>query len=145
MRGQAAVADGYQGQFYWNASGVAADDNGITTIVPNGASTGEWTRIPQLVNTYSYLVPTTGFSTTIANGISTLILDPAGTLATGTVKMPLSPIDGFVQYVTTTYTITALTVSANTGQTVNNVPTTLSAGTSFSMIYRLSTLTWYRR
>lgn len=37
--------DGGQGFFYWNASGTAADDNGVTTIVPNGAASGCWTRL----------------------------------------------------------------------------------------------------
>lgn len=45
MRGYTAIGDGGQGWFYWNASGIAADDAGVTTVVPNGAATGEWTRI----------------------------------------------------------------------------------------------------
>lgn len=145
MRGQSSIADGYQGIFYWNTSGVSADDNGLTCVTPSGSGSGQWTRLPSLINTYTYQVVTTGFSTTIGNGISTLILNPAGTLATGTVIMPSAPIDGQIQYVTTTQIITALTVSANVGQTVKNVPTTLAAGSAFSMIYQLSTLTWFRR
>ena len=46
VRGTTSVADGGQGEFYWNATGTAPDDNGVTTVVPNGSGTGEWTRLP---------------------------------------------------------------------------------------------------
>lgn len=47
VRGTAVPNDGGQGEFYWNAGGIAPDDNGITTVVPNGSTptSGEWTRI----------------------------------------------------------------------------------------------------
>ena len=45
MRGGLAIADGLQGVFYWNASGTGPDD-GVNNIVPPGASSGCWTRIP---------------------------------------------------------------------------------------------------
>lgn len=45
--GTATAGDGGQGQFYWNATGTNADDNGVTTVIPNGSSSGngEWSRI----------------------------------------------------------------------------------------------------
>lgn len=46
VRGTIAPNDGGQGPFYWNASGTAPDDNGVTTIVPTGSASGEWTRLP---------------------------------------------------------------------------------------------------
>jgi hypothetical protein len=45
MRGTVTPGDGGQGYFYWNPTGTAPDDNGVTTIVPSGAPTGEWTRL----------------------------------------------------------------------------------------------------
>ncbi len=45
MRGYVSANDGGQGPFYWNAGGVHVDDGGITTIIPNGAATGQWTRL----------------------------------------------------------------------------------------------------
>lgn len=45
MRGYVDPGDGGQGDFYWNANGTGPDDGGVTTIVPNGAATGVWTRI----------------------------------------------------------------------------------------------------
>jgi hypothetical protein len=43
--GQNAVNDGGGGSFYWNATGVAPDDNGVTTVVPYGSGSGQWTRL----------------------------------------------------------------------------------------------------
>lgn len=45
LRGYTAVNDGGQGFFYWNSSGTGPDDGGVTNIVPNGATTGCWTRL----------------------------------------------------------------------------------------------------
>lgn len=50
MRGYTSVADGGQGEFYWNASSTATDDGGVTTIAPSGATTGRWIRIPLAAN-----------------------------------------------------------------------------------------------
>ena len=48
IRGTASPGDGGQGNFYWNINGTAADDNGVTTIVPSGAGSGEWTRLTKV-------------------------------------------------------------------------------------------------
>lgn len=45
LEGSSSPGDGGQGTFYWNSTGVAADDGGVTTVVPNGVSVGCWTRI----------------------------------------------------------------------------------------------------
>ena len=47
VRGTSSINDGGQGAFYWNATGVAVDDNGLTTVLPLGSATGsgEWTRL----------------------------------------------------------------------------------------------------
>lgn len=45
--GNAALADGGAGIFYWNASSTSAD-NGTTIIAPTGTSTGRWVRIGYL-------------------------------------------------------------------------------------------------
>lgn len=97
---------------------------------------------------YSKQTPTTGFSITIGNLVETLILDPAGTLAAGTVTLPAAPQDGQIAEITSTQTITSLTVSPNSGQSVKNAPTTLVPSTSAPMGYRFkyvaSNTTWYR-
>ena len=93
---------------------------------------------------YEHLAPLTGFSHTIADSIGCLMIEPAGTIATGKVKMPATAWDGQRVEVLSTQTITTLTVSANTGQSILNAPTTLSAGSGFRYRYRESNTTWYR-
>ena len=90
----------------------------------------------------SVQVPITGFSITIANNTSTLLLNPAGTLASGTIALPTTPFDGMEVQVATSQTITALTVTSS--QTINGAPTTLTANTGFKYIYHLAATTWYR-
>ena len=95
-------------------------------------------------NTIEYTTPITGFSQTIANTTIFYIIEPAGTLASGTVIMPASPVDGQVVTLTTTQTITALTHNPNTGQTLKAALTTLIANSNAAWIYKTSTTTWYR-
>ena len=96
-----------------------------------------------LLQSYDYQVPTTGFSYTFAAGTQVLVMNPAGTLATGTITMPASPADGMTITFSSTQTITALTVSANTGKTINNAVTTLAAGQSASYVYRTASTAWF--
>ena len=96
-----------------------------------------------LLQAYDYQVPTTGFSYTFAAGVQTLIMNPAGTLATGTITMPAAPADGMVITFSSTKAITALTVNANTGQTINNAVTTLAVGQSASYVYRTASTAWF--
>jgi hypothetical protein len=88
-------------------------------------------------------IPINAFNLVIENNQKTLILNPAGTLATGTVTTPPNPIDKQEIRVCTSQTITALTVAPSAGQTISNAPTTLLAGTGFSLIYNLATTKWF--
>jgi hypothetical protein len=45
LNGYISSGDGGQGMFFWNAGGSAADDGGLTTIVPTGSASGIWSRI----------------------------------------------------------------------------------------------------
>ena len=92
---------------------------------------------------YDYQVSTTGFSYTFAAGTTVLVMNPAGTLATGTITMPAAPADGMTISFSSTQTITALTVSANTGQSIVSAATVLPARQATTYVYRLSNTTWY--
>lgn len=87
------------------------------------------------------VIPGTGFSNTIPNFCSSYIIDPAGTLATGTIIMPASALTGLIVVIRTTQTLTSLTVSANTGQTIKNAPTTLAAGKA--ILAQIVGTVWY--
>lgn len=97
-----------------------------------------------VLQSYDYQASTTGFSYTFAAGTTTLIIQPAGTLATGTITMPAAPADGMLIAFSSSQIITALTVSANSGQSIVNNVTTLAAGGGAKYIYRLTNTTWYR-
>ncbi len=94
--------------------------------------------------TINYQVPTTGFTITVGNTDNILVLDPADTLASGTVTMPATPLNGHVVRISSTQIVTALTVSANTGQTIKGAVTTLAANGFASWVYRSTNTTWYR-
>jgi hypothetical protein len=96
-----------------------------------------------VLQSYDYQVSTTGFSYTFAAGTTNLVMNPAGTLATGTITMPAAPSDGMTITFSSSQAITALTVNANTGQSIVGAPTALLAGGSAIIIYRLSNTTWY--
>ncbi len=96
----------------------------------------------------SLYVPTTGFSIAVTTPVSEqqwVLLQPAGTLASGTIVLPLntSTPDGTEVLITTTQTITALTIGLNGAVAVNGNPTTLSAGAAVRLRYYQSTLSWY--
>lgn len=92
----------------------------------------------------NYQVPLTGFTITLANTDTDVTLDPAGTLATGTITMQPAPIDGQRVTIRSSHTVTALTISPNAGQSVASPPTTIVAGgASINAIYNASNTTWY--
>lgn len=96
-----------------------------------------------LIQQYDFQTPTTGFSYTFAAGTNVLVMNPAGTLATGTITMPASPVDGMTISIESTQQITALTVQGNTGQSLVNGTQTLRPNQPYSWVYRLSNTTWY--
>lgn len=95
-----------------------------------------------------FSVPTTGFSIPIASGNTSTwcVLQPAGTLAAGTVTLPLNTVtlDGTEVTVTSTQIITAFTLSLNGATAAFGAPTTLAGNAFFKMRYYLATNSWYR-
>jgi hypothetical protein len=69
----------------------------------------------------------TGSTITMQTGV--LVLNPTGTLAALTVNLPLNPVDGADASITSTAVLTALTINANTGDSiVGGVLGTISTG-----------------
>jgi hypothetical protein len=96
-----------------------------------------------LLQSYDYQALTTGFTYTFAAGTQVLVMNPAGTLATGTITMPASPADGMTITVESTQQVTAVTVSANTGQSIVGAAVQLIPNQPLSWVYRLTNTTWY--
>jgi len=95
-----------------------------------------------LLQNYDYQVLTTAFSYTFAAGTQILVINPAGTLATGTITMPAAPADGMTITVESTQQVTALTMSGN-GGTVVGPAIQLIPNQPLSWVYRLTNTSWY--
>jgi len=93
-------------------------------------------------------VPTTGFNIAVPSPPAEqqwLILQPVGTLATGTITLPLNTqtADGAEILITSTQQITALSFSLNGATAIFGAPTGLTLGTGCRLRYFKTTNTWY--
>jgi len=98
------------------------------------------------VNLY---VPGSGFNITVPTPVSNdqwMLLQPAGTLATGTITLPLNTgvPDGTTVLITTTQEITSLTIALNGATALYGGVTTLSAGTATAIRFYQPTNSWYQ-
>lgn len=120
----------------------------LIQIIPNGQPTAQsvYTTPASIAGVpgYVYNVPVTAFSLTYAKGQTNMALNPAGTLATGTLTTEANPSDGQRECVLSTQTQTALTVTANTGQTIVNGPTALVANVPVCWTFVKSLAAWER-
>lgn len=94
-------------------------------------------------------VPATGFNIAVPTPVAQqqwILLQPAGTLAAGTVTLPLNTgtPDGTELLITTTQTITTFTLALNGAAAANGAPTTLTANSFARMRFYQATNSWYR-
>lgn len=93
--------------------------------------------------------PGTGFNIPVPTPVSQqqwILIQPAGTLAVGSVTLPLNILtpDGTEVLITTTQQITAFTLNANGAAQLYGVPTTLAAEDRFRVRFVVATNSWYR-
>jgi hypothetical protein len=93
--------------------------------------------------------PATGFNVTVPTPVSEqqwMVIQPAGTLAAGTITLPLNTgvPDGTQVLVTTTQIITSFTLALNGAAASFGAPTTLAANAFFTMRFYQATNSWYR-
>ena len=93
--------------------------------------------------------PATGFNIAAPTPVAQqqwILLQPAGTLAAGTVTLPLntSTPDGTEVLITTTQQITAFALGLNGAAAAYGDPTTLAAEDFFRMRFYQATNSWYR-
>ena len=98
------------------------------------------------VNLY---VPGSGFNITVPTPVSQdqwMLLQPAGTLATGTITLPLNTgvPDGTTVLITTTQEITSLTIALNGATALYGGVTTLPTGTATAIRFYQPTNSWYQ-
>jgi hypothetical protein len=97
-----------------------------------------------------YSVPTTGFSITVAAGTSTVLIEPAGTLATGTFVFPVlaNCQDGQSLRIASSQTVTAATFTAGSGTTIVGAPSAITLSTTgaynYEFVFVLANTKWYR-
>lgn len=98
------------------------------------------------VNLY---VPGTGFNITVPTPVAEqqwMLLQPAGTLASGTITLPLNTgvPDGTTVLITTTQEITSLTIALNGASAIYGGVTSLAAGTGTLLRFYQPTNSWYQ-
>ena len=98
------------------------------------------------VNLY---VPGSGFNITVPTPVSQdqwMLLQPAGTLATGTITLPLNTgvPDGTTVLITSTQEITSLTIALNGATAIYGGVTFLGAGTATAIRFYQPTNSWYQ-
>jgi len=93
-------------------------------------------------------VPVNGFDLTMTADSNNqwLCLRPAGTLATGTVRVPAKGTagDGQEIIISSTETITSLTVDDNGATAISGTITTIDADSPIRLKYNTNTDTWYK-
>jgi len=95
---------------------------------------------------YQYIIPTNGSVSTINPTVSTVIVDPTGTIASANISLPgnTQVYDGQTISFAFGATITTLTLFGN-GATVMGGLTTAGVSTPAKYIYKTSTNKWYRQ
>ena len=94
-------------------------------------------------------VPGSGFNITVPTPVSNdqwMLLQPAGTLATGTITLPLNTgvPDGTTVLITTTQEITSLTIALNGASAIYGTVSFLGAGTATAIRFYQPTNSWYQ-
>ena len=122
---------------------ISLRSNGNNELSVNGYAVANDVALAD--QSYTYNLVTTGFSYQIPSTTTSVVLDEAGTLATGTIILPNSITDGQTVRVGTSNTISALAVTPYSG-TANKCTAstvTLTQATPLHCIYRLANVTWY--
>lgn len=92
--------------------------------------------------------PGAGFNVTVPTPVADqqwMILQPAGTLATGTITLPLNTgvPDGTEVLITSTQTVTSFTLALNGASQIFGNVSTLTSGAAIRYRYYLATNSWY--
>jgi len=130
-----------------NTSSSGSSLNTSTDRVKIKGGTGNISMLFGGSQAFTHVVASNAGSTTIADNIWGIILEPAALIATYTVTMPANPIDDQIITVAAgSFAITALTLSPNSGQSfaTGAAIATLAASAFATYKYKLSNTTRYR-
>lgn len=155
MIGGLAPNDGGQGFFYWNGTSTAADDGGITTVVPYGSTQGVWSRLSwngnAIVSTASGVALTTTTTTPLCSltlaignwavsGVVTFTAAGSTTISYLTAGIAASPANNTSsQYLSATFT-TGSTNALATGTALMTVASTTTVTLEATANFGTSTM-----
>lgn len=108
------------------------------------ANQNRWAIPPGYDDSVDTFTPTTGGSHTIADSTGWCYLAHTSTIATYTLTMPANPLGNGEVMISAKSAVTALTVSPNTGQSIDLAPTTLAAHGALRFKYLFASTTWVR-
>lgn len=149
VAGIAALVGGYAAYAQYSLPIVFPNAGDAVQVLPFQlpAAGNKYASVGSAAGTWTYVnggAQTTGFSVTFVNGQVSYFIQPAGTLATGTLTTEPNPGDGKRECFLSTQTQTALTWTANTGQTIaSSVPASGVANSPRCIQYSSATATWY--
>lgn len=119
----------------------------LVQIIPSNTAAIVYTSTSSLRDgrMWVYNAPLTGFTLTMTDVQSVVSLNPAGTIAAGTIVLPPTLTDGKTVSIFTSQTITALTLSTSNSATfVPAAVTTLAANASVEYVYDKANNQWHR-
>jgi hypothetical protein len=88
--------------------------------------------------------PASGSTVTLTGQHCFIYIGNTGTLAALTIALPPAPVDGQFIDIAFQSAVTALTLTAATGQTITGAPTAGTANGSFTLRYNNQAATWVR-
>jgi hypothetical protein len=94
--------------------------------------------------TLQYSAPAAAATVTVAVNTRVLALKPAGTIATLTVTLPVTPNDGHTVQIMCSQIVTTLTLDAGAASVVGAALSAFTAGGFATYCYRVADTTWYR-
>lgn len=116
----AQIPAGVTGEIQYNDAGVLGATSGLTyTVATNTLGvvseilTGAFSD-----QSYATVVAVAAGTVTAADAINSMLLNPAGTIATFAITMPANPIDGQIFELSSTQTVSTLTMTANAAQII---------------------------
>jgi hypothetical protein len=89
-------------------------------------------------------VATNAGSYTYPKNMESLFLNPAASISSFTVNLPVNPIDGQPVYISSTQAISSLAIAATLPATVSGSPVVLTANSGCAFRYNKSTNKWFR-
>lgn len=88
--------------------------------------------------------PATGFNYTFSNNVTWAAFSNTAADSTATITLAPSPSDGARECMFSVGGVSTLTLNANTGQSINNAVTSLTADVAACYLYSASNTTWDR-